>query len=210
MGGVWERMVQSVKTCLYDILPTRHPTEDMLRNLLLEVCNVVNSRPLTYVPLEHENEEILTPNHFILGSSNGLKPMIDIDADGPILHSKWMENQRLTDIFWTNMDGTNIRGQYPRARIIETIIGTNDQVRRARIQRFSNGGSKLKKSILWRPVTSLAKLDVHQPETSLPVQPGNRQTEGSVMNGNTGLDKTSPVFTGQINAVALDDVGQSK
>lgn len=218
MSGAWERMVGLVKTCLYDILPTRHPTEDMLRSLLLEVCNIVNSRPLTYVPLEHDDDDILTPNHFIMGTSNGLKPMIDIESDGPILRSKWMENQRLTEIFWTKfikeflpdltrrtkwyepvepikvddivllVDETNVRGQYPKCRVIETFIGSNNQVRRARIQRINNQGSKLRQSILLRPVTSLAKLDVHRPESSLPVHQENRQTEGSVMNGNTGQD----------------------
>lgn len=149
------------------ILPTRHPTEDILRNLLLEVCNVVNSRPLAYVPLGHENDDVLTPNHFILGSLNGLKPMVQIDSDGPILHSELLENHHLSYIFWTKfvkeflpdltrrtkwfepadpiqvgdvvllVDGTNVRGQYPRAPVIETITGSNDQVRRARNQRFS-------------------------------------------------------------------------
>lgn len=35
---------------------------------------MLNSRPLTEIPVDAEEEEFLTPNHFLLGSSNGLKP----------------------------------------------------------------------------------------------------------------------------------------
>lgn len=85
MGGSWERLVRSVKTCLYDIMPTRNPRDDVLTSLLLEVENVVNSRPLTFVPLDYENDEALTPNHFLIGSSNGIKSPFDVDLDGPYL-----------------------------------------------------------------------------------------------------------------------------
>lgn len=66
MGGSWERLVRSVKTCLYDIMPTRNPKDDVVTSLLLEVENVVNSRPLTFVPLDYEDDEALTPNHFLI------------------------------------------------------------------------------------------------------------------------------------------------
>lgn len=48
MGGAWERLV-------------------------VEAENMVNSRPLTYLPLESAEAEALTPKHFLLLSSNGVK-----------------------------------------------------------------------------------------------------------------------------------------
>lgn len=54
MGGAWERMVKSVKTSLYAVMPNRTPSEELLRCLLIEVENIVNSRPLTYLPLDSE------------------------------------------------------------------------------------------------------------------------------------------------------------
>lgn len=100
MGGIWERLVRSVKTCLYDIMPTRTPKDDVLQSLLIEVENVVNSRPLTFVSLDYEEDEALTPNHFLIGSSNGLKAPFDVEVDGPYLKSTWKEVQRLTELFW--------------------------------------------------------------------------------------------------------------
>ncbi|XP_075157948.1 uncharacterized protein LOC142231216 [Haematobia irritans] len=75
MGGAWERLVRSVKTVLYEILPSRAPSDELLISLLNEVENIINSRPLVYIPIDDETSEALTPNHFLLGSSSGMKPM---------------------------------------------------------------------------------------------------------------------------------------
>lgn len=34
MGGVWERLVRSMKTVLYKIMPTRAPSDELLLSLL--------------------------------------------------------------------------------------------------------------------------------------------------------------------------------
>ncbi|XP_062541856.1 uncharacterized protein LOC134209850 [Armigeres subalbatus] len=74
MGGPWERMVRSVKTGMKAITEsTRHPNDETLQTVLLEVESVVNTRPLTYIPLDSAEHEALTPNHFLLYGSNGIK-----------------------------------------------------------------------------------------------------------------------------------------
>lgn len=75
MGGSWERMVQSIKTVLKRILPTRNPTDAMLRSMLIEAESIVNMRPITHVSVDPDSPEALTPNHFLLGSSNGSRPI---------------------------------------------------------------------------------------------------------------------------------------
>ncbi|XP_070138635.1 uncharacterized protein [Drosophila bipectinata] len=77
MGGAWERLVRSVKTALESILLDKRPSDELLRAALMEAEAIVNSRPLTYIPFEDENEESLTPNHFLLGSSTGRGPTMD-------------------------------------------------------------------------------------------------------------------------------------
>lgn len=187
-GGAWERLVRSVKTSLYAILPQRRPNEETFRNLLMEIQNVINSRPLTFIPLDHENDEALTPNHFLLGSSNGTKPPCALDLDGPELRQAWKENQRLTELFWKrfvkdylptltrrtkwiepvkpleigniaiDFDPAYPRNSYPKVRIIDRIMDSTGQVRRVRVQ-FA------KSSMLWRPASSIGRLDVY-PETN--------------------------------------------
>lgn len=65
MGGSWERMIKTVKRALYESLPTRTPTEEVLRSALIEVENIVNSRPLTYIPVSDYEAPVLTPNDFL-------------------------------------------------------------------------------------------------------------------------------------------------
>ncbi|KAG5885001.1 hypothetical protein JTB14_003534 [Gonioctena quinquepunctata] len=79
MGGSWERLVKAVEIALYDALPSRTPTDPLLRSCLISAENVVNSRPLTYLPLDSEESEALTPNNFLVGCSNGDKTMAKLD-----------------------------------------------------------------------------------------------------------------------------------
>ncbi|KXJ70546.1 hypothetical protein RP20_CCG022873 [Aedes albopictus] len=83
MGGCWERLIQSVKKVLTAIKPQRVPTEEVLRSYLIQVENIVNSRPLTHVPVDNCSSPALTPNHFLVGSSNGSKPLVPY-VDNPI------------------------------------------------------------------------------------------------------------------------------
>lgn len=183
-GGCWERLIRSVKTCLNDVIPTIHkPTDEQFKNLLVEIEFIINSRPLTFISLEKDTDEALTPNHFLLGSSDGSKPIVPMELSGPNLRSKWRENQRLADLFWKRfireylptltrktkwfktveplkindlvimLDEEGPRNNYPKARIIEVITGSNGQVRKARVQKADG-------IILLRPAHKLAKLDI--------------------------------------------------
>lgn len=85
MGGVWERLVQSVKKTLNQISVTQNPSDDLLNSMMLEVENIINTRPLTYLPLDSDQDEALTPNHFILGSSSGIKPISEFSDENAVL-----------------------------------------------------------------------------------------------------------------------------
>ncbi|KAL7723908.1 hypothetical protein ACLKA6_014502 [Drosophila palustris] len=50
MGGAWERLVRSIKTVLYRIVPNQKFTDESLLTAMMEVEMTVNSRPLTFVP----------------------------------------------------------------------------------------------------------------------------------------------------------------
>jgi len=70
MGGVRERLIRSVKTKIRVILKSHVPTKEMLRTILVKCEAIVNSRPLTFVSLDHHDEDALTRNRFSLGSSS--------------------------------------------------------------------------------------------------------------------------------------------
>lgn len=201
MGGSWERLIGIVKVGIEEVMQmTRIPKEEVLRNVLKEIQNVVNSRPLTFIPLEVEEDEALTPNHFLLGCSNGLKPPCRLELDGVYLRQSWKEAQRLTEMFWKRfakeylptlarrtkwfkqvqpikeddlvlvIDGNNPRNTYPKATVIDTKIGSNGQVRRAKVRyvteaKIDSKGQicRIRKNSVWRPAHKLAVLDVVGP-----------------------------------------------
>lgn len=183
MGGAWERMVKSVKTSLYAVIPKRTPSEELFRCLLIEVENMVNSRPLTYLPLDSAESEALTPNHFLLGSSSGVKPVGEFGDDVKLLRSNWLMVQLYAQTFWKRwvkeyvttltrrtkwcspvnpislddiviiVDENLLPRQWLKGRVIEVYPGKDGQVRSAKVQTSSG--------VYHRPVVKLAKLDLN-------------------------------------------------
>lgn len=100
MGGCWERLVRSVKVNLQKMRPQRNPSDESLHNTLIEIENTVNSRPLTFVSVDDPDAPVLTPNHFLLGSSSGLKPVAPVDDSGRSLKRAWRASQGEANLFW--------------------------------------------------------------------------------------------------------------
>ncbi|XP_052889868.1 uncharacterized protein LOC128298163 [Anopheles moucheti] len=99
-GGCWERMVRSVKKILNQCVFPRRPTDEILMSAFAEIELILNSRPLTYVPLEDELAEPITPNLLLLGSSDGSKPPAAY-CDNPVaIRSTWRMAQHAADLFW--------------------------------------------------------------------------------------------------------------
>lgn len=182
MGGAWERMVRSIKTVFYKIMPTRSVNDETIRSMMAEVENIVNSRPLTYVPIDNETQEALTPNHLLLGSSNGMKPLADFEDSSVVVKNSWLQSQLYAQQFWKRwlseylpsltcrtkwfenskplskgdlvvvVDPSFPRNVWPRGKILETTVAADGQVRRAKIM--------TSRGVLERPVARLALLDV--------------------------------------------------
>lgn len=182
MGGVWERLVKSVKTAIGSALDhPRKPNDETLETIIFEAEALVNSRPLTYIPLESADQESLTPNHFLLGSSTGNKiEPADVD-ERSTLRNSWKMAQHITGEFWKRwikeflpiltrrskwfedtkdlvegdlvlvVNGTK-RNQWIRGRVVTTYAGRDGRVRQALV-RTANG-------LLRRPAVRLAVLNV--------------------------------------------------
>lgn len=182
MGGAWERLIRSVKTNLSKLQWGRLPTDEVLHSTLLEIENVVNSRPLTDIPIDDDESPVLTPNHFLIGSSNGLKPWVPFNDSPVILRNSYKMSQVMANEFWQMwlrdylpdltrrtkwltkeepilvndivviVDPKAPRNSWPLGRVIATRPGPDGQVRSATVQ-TSHG-------IYERPSVKLAVLDV--------------------------------------------------
>lgn len=180
MGGVWERQIRTVKKCLSYLNPYEKTNDECLRCYLIEAEGIINSRPLTYVPQDPNEETALTPNHFLIGSSNGLKSYPATKSVD--LRKNWKTAQRAADSFWHRyvkeylpdltrrtkwysktkpLEFGDIviifddmhRNSWERGIVTEVIKGRrDDQVRQVRVK--TSSGEYL------RPATKVALLDV--------------------------------------------------
>ena len=115
-GGAWERMIRTVRQDLMNILPKRPLTDDVLHTLLLDVEDIVNSRPLTEVRQEVDGALPLTPNHlFKLNSCPNMAPLVTGEKD--LYHrEKFRAVQFLADKFWRQWIQEYPRSLLPRTK----------------------------------------------------------------------------------------------
>ncbi|XP_055604077.1 uncharacterized protein LOC129752314 [Uranotaenia lowii] len=101
MGGVWERKVRSVKEAFKTLSHNQKLDDEALKTLLSEAEMIVNSHPLTFVPLENPEDEVLTPNNFLwLTSGEDSRPPRVPTDDAISLRSNWKLVQHLVNQFW--------------------------------------------------------------------------------------------------------------
>ncbi|KAL0882321.1 hypothetical protein ABMA27_000834 [Loxostege sticticalis] len=115
-GGAWERLIRSVKTSLKVVMTGRTPKEETLLTLLVEVENMVNSRPLSHVSVDPTSVESLTPNHFLLGTSSNLPTFGEFDDTDLHLRKQWRKAQRLADMFWNRWVREILPDMLPRKK----------------------------------------------------------------------------------------------
>ncbi|XP_055906876.1 uncharacterized protein LOC129942102 [Eupeodes corollae] len=211
MGGSWERLVRSVKVTLGHITPTRNPTDELLGAMMTEVERIINTRPLTYVPLGCDEDEALTPNHFLLGSSNGDKLAGEVEDDVTLLRKNWLSSEQFANRFWRRWvneylpdltrrtkwfstskpinvgdiviiaDSTLPRNTWPKGLILQTNVG-KDGIARSAVVKTQHG-------IYTRPTSKLAVLDVGRFGEDGKLVPGTSLPGGSVAKpGSTNFD----------------------
>jgi hypothetical protein len=78
-GGAWERLISYIKKCLNFTFAGEKPNEAVFRNAMIEAELIVNKRPLTHTPAEPEDEEPLTPNTALFGSSDAAQAVTFAD-----------------------------------------------------------------------------------------------------------------------------------
>ncbi|XP_055923385.1 uncharacterized protein LOC129953880 [Eupeodes corollae] len=98
-GGCWERLIKIVKLLFSKTLKDEAPRIETLRCALLEAENIMNSRPLTEIPLSSDQDEPLTPNHFLLGCVNSTQTPHPVDIK-ICLQKQWRIAQNLKDRLW--------------------------------------------------------------------------------------------------------------
>ena len=180
MGGVWERMIRSIRRVLSAVLKNVRLTDEILVTLMAEVESIINGRPLTKLSEDPNDPTPLTPNHLLM-LRGGPAPVPGKFSDADQYRKRWRFVQHLSNQFWsrwvkeylpelqrrvkwqdaqTNLkvgdlvllvDENVPRRLWPLGLIIQVHPGRDGLVRSVRV--------KTKSTTLVRPVTKVVSLE---------------------------------------------------
>ena len=180
-GGVWERMIRTIRRVLCALVrPEHRMSHDGLCTVFCEVECIVNSRPITKVSDDIHDDAALSPNHLLLIRGSPSLPWGSVDlADN--YRRQWKHVQCVASRFWQRwlkeylstlqmrqkwcekkqnlkqgdlillMDGNSPRGQWPLGRVLEVTQGRDGLVRSCKVE--------TRGKILVRPITKLVMLE---------------------------------------------------
>ena len=188
MGGVWERVIRTIRKIMQALLREQLLDDEGLQTLFCEIESIINGRPLTKVSDDPRDANALTPNHLLLLRSNECySPGMFVKSDS-YSRRRWRQVQYLADIFWRRwtkeylpilqmrqkwqtvkrnlavddivlvMDESLPRGSWPLGRVTEVKNGRDGLVRSVKV--------KTGKSELLRPVDKLCLLEAAEDEVS--------------------------------------------
>ena len=162
-GGVWERVIRTIRKVLSALTMDRILNDKTLHSFIVEVEQIINSRPITPLRSDPADDLPLTPKMLLTGRlQSDLPPGQFIRADG--YRKSWKLVQFLADQFWSQWlklyipclqtrhkwfkqkrnlvvgdvvliaDDNTKRSCWPKAVVEETFPDKDDLVRRARVR----------------------------------------------------------------------------
>ena len=98
-GGVWERLIRSIRRILHSMVGERLVEEETLRTFVVEVEKILNDRPITPVSDDPKDLEALTPNHILLLRRNPSSSP-DVFEESDRFKARWKHVHLLANEFW--------------------------------------------------------------------------------------------------------------
>ena len=179
-GGIWERLIRSVKSVLTSVLQQQTLDDEGLQTIFCEVEAILNDRPITRVSDDPDDLEALTPNHILSLKGKPIMPPGLFDRDDLYIRKRWKQIQYMAELFWKRWiseylpmmqerqkwsrprrsltagdivlvaDATAPRGSWMMGKVLDARPDAKGLVRSVRLQ--------TRTSILERPVTKLCLL----------------------------------------------------
>ncbi|XP_038120004.1 uncharacterized protein LOC119770021 [Culex quinquefasciatus] len=146
-GGVWEAAVKSAKTSLVRVLGQRQLSFEDMATVLTQIEAAMNSRPLTPLLEDPDELDVLTPEHFLAGSSLLAIPDPDYTDVPPNRLQHYQQLQQLVQQHSTQLkagqmvilkEDNKAAIEWPLAWIVEVYPGPDGVVHVVKL-RLSNG-----------------------------------------------------------------------
>ncbi|XP_055585057.1 uncharacterized protein LOC129737915 [Uranotaenia lowii] len=99
-GGLWEAAVRAVKHHLRRVVGLDAITAEAMQTVLCQIEGCLNSRPLTACSEDPDDQQILTPGHFLIGDALKAIPEPDLGDVPTNRLSLWQATQHKVQRFW--------------------------------------------------------------------------------------------------------------
>ena len=101
-GGIFEAMIKAAKRAISAILNDADVTDEELQTcfIIIGVESQLNSRPLTTVSDDPNDEPVLTANHFLIGQMDGDTAPCSVDDTALNPRNRWRRIQELVQRVW--------------------------------------------------------------------------------------------------------------
>ncbi len=100
MGGVWERMIRSVRDILKALVKQQLLHDEALLTFMAEVERILNDRPITQASCDKDDPEPLTPSKLLLLKNNSSIPYGVFCKNDVYARRWWRQAQYLANVFW--------------------------------------------------------------------------------------------------------------
>ena len=98
-GGVWERLIRSVRKALTFVVKEQVLTDESLATVMCEAEAIINSRPIMKVSDDPQDLEALTLSHLLLLRQGSTMAPGEFDAKD-IYKKRWRQTQHMANLFW--------------------------------------------------------------------------------------------------------------
>ena len=100
---VWEMLVQIIKRALLLNLRSAKLTWDVFSTIVIEKESLVNARPLTHFRSDIEDEDPLTPNHFMIDRAFPNVPACGFKETPTIQSRTWTQVRQRLEAIWKRL-----------------------------------------------------------------------------------------------------------
>jgi len=99
-GGVWERLIRSIRKVINSTVREQVLNDDCLHTLFCEIEAILNDRPITANSNDHNDLEPLTPNHLLLMKRKPNLPPGVFNKTDNYGKRRWRQVQYMANLFW--------------------------------------------------------------------------------------------------------------
>ncbi|XP_018364357.1 PREDICTED: uncharacterized protein LOC108762053 [Trachymyrmex cornetzi] len=131
MGGLWEANIKNVKAHLKTVIRDTLLSFEELSTVLIQIEAILNSRPLCPLSNDPEELEVLTPGHFLIGTSLLTIPEQSVIDEPTNRIGRYQLLSQLQQSFWKRWSSEYVAQLQQRSKW--QIVMRNDEIQVGRL-----------------------------------------------------------------------------